>query len=283
MKQLFITFLLAFSFTVYAQPKVLTQATITTKTTVEAPEGDELVQTVTSAEHGEVRMMRSSGDGVTKSTTWLKNNLIKTFSNNEMGETTVIRDNEKKITTTIIEMMGRKSGFYVTDKDQEEMRKSMDSMMKGRGQNMSIGGSIPPSIFDILYINENKIISGFTCKKAYVIGTNSKIKSDTTTVWYCPDFKLKNLPSTGGALGGFGGFNVTASKDGLEDLAGFPMQYEKNMSRGRKMTVQVSKITIDKEIADKEFEVSKDIEIKPMKDMQGGGIRGEGVQIRIAH
>ena len=69
MKQLFITFLLAFSFTVYAQPKVLTQATITTKTTVEAPEGDELVQTVTSAEHGEVRMKRSSGDGVTKSTT----------------------------------------------------------------------------------------------------------------------------------------------------------------------------------------------------------------------
>ena len=33
-----------------------------------------------------------------------------------------------------MEMMGRKSGFYATDEDQEAMRKQMDSMMRSRPQ-----------------------------------------------------------------------------------------------------------------------------------------------------
>ena len=45
------------------------------------------------------------------------------------------------------------------------------------------------------------------------------------------------------------------------------------------MTVQVTKLIVDKEIAEKEFEIPKDIEIKPVKDMQNGG--GPGMQIRI--
>ncbi|MEO6254849.1 MAG: hypothetical protein ABIO79_16180, partial [Ferruginibacter sp.] len=62
---------------------------------------------------------------------------------------------------------------------------------------------------------------------------------------------------------------------------GFPMEYQRNMRGGRKMTVQVTKLVIDKDIADKEFEIPKDIEIKPMKDMQNGG--GPGFQIRVGH
>ena len=49
------------------------------------------------------------------------------------------------------------------------------------------------------------------------------------------------------------------------------MEYERNMGRGRKMTVQVTKLVIDKDVNDKEFEIPKDIEVKPMKDMQGSG------------
>ena len=60
----------------------------------------------------------------------------------------------------------------------------------------------------------------------------------------------------------------------MEDLTGFPMHYERNMNGGGTMTVQVTKLVNDKEIADKEFEISKDIEIKPMKDMQNGGGTG---------
>ena len=51
------------------------------------------------------------------------------------------------------------------------------------------------------------------------------------------------------------------------------------MNRGRKMTVQVTKLVIAKDIAEKEFEIPKDIEIKAMKDMQNAG--GPGFQIRV--
>ncbi len=284
MKRIITLLFLAASTAVYAQPKLLTQATVTTKTTIVAPDGDETqVQDMRTADGGgEVRVMRFGGDGETKTTTWLKNDLTKTFSESEMGRTTVIRDNSKKLTTTIMEMMGKKLGFYATDADQAEMRKRMDSMMQGRGgQNVAFGrGSNSSAVFSITYIDESKKIVGYDCKKALVIGTRSNGRSDTTTVWYCPDFKLQNLPSTGGSAAGFGGFNVTAGANGMEELNGFPMQYERNMNRGRKMTVQVTKLVIDKDIADKEFEIAKDIEIKPMKDMQNSG--GPGMQIRIA-
>jgi hypothetical protein len=44
------------------------------------------------------------------------------------------------------------------------------------------------------------------------------------------------------------------------------------------MTVEVTKLVIDKDVADKEFEIPKDIEIKAAKDMQNGG--GPMIQIR---
>jgi hypothetical protein len=285
MKKIITLLFLSASIAVYAQPRVLTQAMVNTKTTIVAPETDEAPAGNFTTESGEqVRVMRFGGDGETKTTTWLKNDLVKTFSESEMGRTTVIRDNSKKLTTTIMEMMGRKSGFYATDEDQAEMRKRMDSMMQSRGgQNVSFGGGPnTPAVYSISYIDESKKISGYNCKKALVIGTRSNGRSDTTTVWYCPDFKLQHLPSTGGSAGGFGGFNVTAGANGMEDLNGFPMQYERTMNRGRQMTVLVTKIDIDKNVADKEFEIPKDIEIKAMKDMQNGGVGGPGMQIRIA-
>jgi hypothetical protein len=284
MKKIITLFFFTGSIAAYAQPKVLNQALITTKTTIVAPETDEApVQTTTSADGGEVRVMRFGGDGETKTTTWLKNDLTKTFSESEMGRTTLIRDNSKKITTTIMEMMGRKNGFYATDEDQAQMRKRMDSMMQSRGvQNASFGGgSNTPATYSVVYIDESKKVAGYACKKALVIAAR-KERTDTTVVWYCPDFKLQNLPSTGGAAGGFGGFNATAGPTGMELLNGFPMQYERNMNRGRHMTVEVTKLVIDKDIADKEFQIPKDIEIKAMKDMQNGGMGGPGMQIRIA-
>jgi hypothetical protein len=178
--------------------------------------------------------------------------------------------------------MGRKTGFYATDEDQQEMRKRMDSMMQGRGGQNNVrmmGGPNTPAVYSIVYIDEAKKVSGYNCKKALVIGTRST-GADTTVVWYCPDFKIQNLPSTGGAAAGFGGFNMTSGPTGMEDLNGFPMEYERNLRGGRKMTVQVTKLVIDKDINDKEFELPKDIDIKPMKDMQNGG--GPGFQIRVA-
>jgi hypothetical protein len=283
MKKIITLFFLTSSAAVYAQPKTVTQAIITTKTNIVAPEGDEApVQTSTSNDGGEVRIMRFGGDGETKTTTWLKNDLVKTFSETEMSRSTVIRDNSKKITTTIMEMMGKKNAFYATDEDQAAMRKRMDSMMRSRGQNAAFGGgAATPVVYSVVYLDENKKVSGFECKKALIIAVR-KERSDTTSLWYCPDFKLQNITSTGGISGGTGGFSVSTGPTGMELLNGFPMQYERNMPRGRHMTVEVTKLVIDKDVADKEFEIPKDIEVKPMKDMQSGGPGGGPmIQMRV--
>lgn len=269
MKRITTFLLLAVSAGTYAQPKVLTQATITTKTIIVAPEGDDAPAGNFTSESGDqVRVMRFGGDGETKTTTWLKNDLVKTFSESEMGRTTLIRDNSKKITTTIMEMMGRKNGFYATDAEQEEMRKRVDSMMQGRNPNATSGRQAE---YNVEYVNESKKIAGYDCKKALIIATRGNGRKDTTQVWYCPDFKLQGIPSTGGSFGGFGGFTSQTGSNGMDKLDGFPMKYERNMGRGRTMTVEVTKLVTDKEISDKEFEIPKDIEVKPMKDMQNGG------------
>lgn len=276
-----LTFLfLVVTYAGFAQPRLLSQAIINTKTTIVAPEGeDNMVQDSRTADGGEVRIMRFGGDGETKTTTWLKNDMLKTFSESEMGRTTVIRDNSKKLTTTIMEMMGRKTGFYATDADQEEMRKKMDSMMRSRNQNASASGSGKAPEFNIEYLDGSKKIAGYECKKALIIATRSNGRKDTTAVWYCPDFKLQGIVSTGGAMGGFGGFVNQAGSNGMENLNGFPMKYERMIGRGRSMTVEVTKLVTDKDVNDKEFEIPKDIEVKAMKDMQNSG--GPNVQFRV--
>jgi hypothetical protein len=277
MKKFITLLLVSATVTSYAQPKLLTQAMVTTKTTIVSPDEDEQANNApTAGGNGEeVRIMRFMGDGETKTNTWLKNDLVKTFSESEMGRTTTIRDNAKKMTTTIMEMMGKKMGFYATDEDQAAMRKQMDSMMKSRNQSDPSGMlSTTPPTTEVVYLEESKKIAGYDCKKAIIIATRSNGKKDSTQVWYVPDLKLQGINSTGGALGGFSGFGGASSQigsDGMDKLNGFPMQYERNLNRGRKMTVQVTKLVTDKEVTDKEFEIPKDIDIKPMKDMQNGG------------
>lgn len=267
---------------VYAQPKLISQAIISTKTTVVSPEEDDNNPPPNAGGGGEeMRMMRFGGDGETKTTTWLKNDMLKTFSESDMGKSTIIRDNSKKLTSTIMEMMGRKIGFYVTDSDQAVIGKRMDSMMQNRRQNDNGGFSNTPPAIDISYIDETKKISGYECKKAFIITTRGNGKKDTSLVWYIPDLKLQGLSNTGGSLAGFGGFSQSSGINTMEKLNGFPMQYERNMNRGRKMTVVVTKLVTDKEITDKEFELPKDIEFKSMKDMQNMGGPGGGFQMRI--
>ena len=102
MKKIITCLIFSGSITVFAQPRLLTQATIATKTTIVSPEREDGPGGNFTSDNGEqIRVMRFGGDGETKTTTWLKNDLVKTFSESEMARTTVIRDNSKKITTTI--------------------------------------------------------------------------------------------------------------------------------------------------------------------------------------
>ena len=255
-----------------AQPKIITQVIINTTTNVIAPEEEDVSAIQNQGTGGGAMMFRNFGDGETKSVTYLKNDLVKTVIKTDMGRSTIFRNNDSKLTTTLMEMMGNKTGFYITDDEQAAMRKSMDSMVKARTKDSAAITRRPAETpTAISYTEETKKIAGYNCKKAYLIATRLLGLKDTSVVWYSPEFKIKNLPSTGGglAMGIMGaGSGNTGGISGLAQIDGFVMRYETKMRRGRIMTVEVTKVDFTKEIADKEFDIPKDFDIKPMKEMQ---------------
>ena len=272
--------------TTIAQTKVYTRAIINTTTNIIAPEDEEIQNMQGNGDGNRGFNFRNMMDGETKFVTYLKDDLVKTTIKSEMGKGAIYRDNSKKLTSTVFEMMGEKRGFYATDADQEEMQKRRDSMMAERRKkdtSMNLRPQFDRSNFTtvIAYTNETKKIAGYDCKKAYLVTTRLLGVKDSSVFWYTPAIKFNNLFSTGGLsnMPGMMG-NMAPALNGLEKLDGFVMRYEMNMRRGRRMEVEVTKIDLDKEISDKEFELPKDVEMKPMKDMQnmfggrGGGFRG---------
>ena len=289
MKKIIIACAILMSAQSQAQLKTYTQATINTTMNVIAPE-EEDVQSIGGGGEGRGGMnFRTMMDGETFFTTYLKDNLVKTNIKSEMGKSTIFRDNEKKVTTTIIEMMGNKSGFVATDEEQAAMQKQRDSMMAERRKRDTGSNArkeervkVEPST-EISYTKESKKIAGFNCTKGYLITSRFLGIKDTSVIWVAPDFKLNNILQVGGmsAMPGMGSM-MGGTLNGLEKVEGFVMGYEMKMRRGRVMEVYVTKIDLEKIIDNKEFDLPKGIEIKPMKEMQnmfGGGRGGGGMRI----
>ena len=283
-KSLFFYMLLASTIAV-AQPQLIKKAVISTTTNVIAPEGED-VQNLQQGQGGGFNF-RNFGDGETKSTTILKDDKVKTILKNDMGRSTIIRDNNAKLTTTLLEIMGNKTGFFITDAEQAEMKIKMDSMRQARRNNDSskpkTTATTTPENVEISYVDGSKKVAGYDCKKALVITTRILGIKDTVAVWYTPEIKLQNIASTGGtsSFGGFGGggFGNFTSLNGLDKIDGLVMQYEMNMRRGRKMIVEVTKVDLKKEVTEKDFEIPKDFDVKPMKEFQGM-MQGAGMQFR---
>lgn len=272
MKIIYFSFFLVTGAVATAQPKVITQAIISTTTNVIAPEEEDISEVQNRGGGG--MNFRNFTDGETKTTTYIKNDLVKTNFKSESFRGTIFRNNTAKTTTTVFEIMGNKQGFSASDDDQAAMRVKADSMMKERSKTdtamRGMRNLLNTAAATVAYTEETKKISGYNCKKAYVI-TDRLLSKDSLAVWYTPEIKFAGVFSTGGtsALGNMGGPN------NFDKIDGFVMQYERDMPRGRKMEVKVTKIETDKEIADKEFDLPKDVEIKTMKEMsgQGGGFR----------
>jgi hypothetical protein len=275
MKILFLSSFVLLSTAIVAQPKLVNQAIITTSTNIIAPEEEDVSQIQPQGEgRGGGFNFRNMLDGEIK-TTYIKNDMVKTSFKSETAKGTIYRDNATKVTTTITEMMGNVSGMRSTDDDQVEMKKKMDSMMAERmktdtnmkrrvARNVNFESSVA-------YTEETKKIAGYNCKKAYII-TDKLLKKDSLAVWFTPELKFPNVASTGGlsSLGMMGNFMGGGALN-FDKVNGFVMMYETKMGRGRIMEVKVTKIELEKEIAAKEFDIPKDIEIKSMKDMQGQG------------
>lgn len=262
-----------------AQPVNIKQAVIYTTTNITAPDQDD-VSSIQNQGSGGGMQFRNFGDGEIKSVTYIKNDLIKTVIKTDMGRSTIIRNNASKLTTTLLEIMGNKTGFYATDEEQAGMRKSMDSMMKARTKDSTAGNRLPQETPVVIsHTEESKKIAGYICKKAFLVSTRLLGLKDTAVVWYTSDFKINNLTSTGGGFSmgimGMGSSNA-GSINGLSLIEGFVLRYETKMRRGRTMTVEVTKADITKEIADKEFDIPKDFDLKPMKEMRSMMQGGQG-------
>jgi hypothetical protein len=271
MKLFFLSAFVLLSISSIAQPQIIKQAIVTTNTNVIAPDEEDVSQVQNQGQGGGFNF-RNFGDGETKSTTYIKDDLVKTNLKSESFKGTIYRDNSAKTTITIFEIMGNKQGVRSTDEDQVEMKKKIDSMREERTKsdtNMKRRTRTVDFDSRVEYVEETKKIAGYNCKKALII-TDKLLSKDTMAVWYTPEMKFPNVSSTGGTSG-FGSIAGSFGGGNFDKVEGFVMMYERNMPRGRKMEVKVTKIEIDKDIAAKEFEIPKDVEIKSMKEMSGQG------------
>lgn len=252
--------------------KVVDKAIIKMKTEIVFPENFNPGGAGGGPDGNQVQMPR---DMENNSTVWYKGDMTKMENSSDFGTQQVFVDRKNKKTTTLMEMMGRKMGFYSTDADNEAMQKRMDSVRNSRRDSLEkMGLSFARNEPEISYVDESKKIAGLTCKKAIVKTKGQNGVVNETTVWYCPDFML----GEGYSMGGSGGGQMRMmgmTPQGMDKIKGFPMEYEFSRQNGMKVHMVVTNVKLDAEIDDKTFEIPKGYDIKPMSEMQGpgGGMR----------
>jgi hypothetical protein len=224
-------------------------------------------------------MMGGPGGMESATTVFYKGDMTKMASTSDFGNNIVITDRKSGRTTTLIEAMGRKTGFYSTPEDEAAMRGRGDSLREARRDSLQKLG-IPvaaPRKPEVELTNETKKIAGYTCKKAIVKTGGGqggqRSQSSVMEVWYTPDFKLAGGFNVPGLGGGPGRGMMGGGMSGLEQIEGFPMEVSMERSNGMKMHMVVSKVQVDADISDKEFEIPKGFDVKPMSEMmnRGGG------------
>lgn len=260
MKKLIKCFVLTlFAATLHAQPKVYRQSIVHSTISMIAPEEDE-------PQGREGRGFRNMMDGETKMITYTKNELSKMVIKSDFMNSSVYRDDSKNTSTTIMEMMGQKMGFYSDDKEVAKMR---DSTMKGKRDNHDLSNAD----IEISITNETLKKAGYNCKKAYLITKRAFGRQDTAIVWFTPEIKLElhTAGLSGGGMGLMQGIENAMKK--MDKIDGFVTGYEMKMNRGRTMKMEVTKIDLLTAISDKDLMIPTGIDIKPineMKNMFGG-------------
>lgn len=219
---------------------------------------------------------RPFGGGMeSTNTVYFRGDFIKTLNQTDFGNNTVIIDKKNNKTITIVEAMGKKTGYYSTPDDEERLRKRMDSLRQAGG-NRGRSEDRGQGAVEIVKSNDTKKIAGYTCKKAIIKATSRNGEINETTVWYTPDLQMHaDYPKVGmvapgggrGFSGSFGGGGF-GGLSGLDKIDGFVMGYEVSRPNGFSMKMDVKRIEVNPNIPDKTFEVPKGVELKPMSEMQ---------------
>jgi len=168
-------------------------------------------------------------------TMYFKGDKSKTEMKMGMGQMAYIYDAKAKVMTTLTDMMGQKYCIKMTE---EEMEKE--------------GGKEKKTT--IKYLDDTKVICGYTCYKAEVTTEGEK---DKQTIYYTKDIVVKGADVMKGAMKG---------------LEGFPVEYALNQNGiGMKMTAKtITKDKIDETIF-KVPEGYKEMTKEEAMKMMGGG------------
>ena len=201
------------------------------------------------------------GDGEIKSKMFVKNGNMKMETDMGMGKSYMFYTAENKTTTTLMEIMGKKMGFYSNEEDLKKMA-AADTTQK-RIQ------AFKPEVF-IEYLSDSKTIAGISCYKAVIRYKNSKGEEKQQEVWYTPDFRMSEDFKLTSILRG--------DVPGLNKIKGFPMEMEIVRQNGMKMHYKVSKIDLNAKIDDKTFVIPTGYDIKPQSEMMNGNGR---MQFRV--
>lgn len=221
-----------------------------------------------------------------KNTVYFKGDLVKTFTQSDFGNNTVIVDKKNKKTTTLTEAMGKRTGYYITEEDEIKMKenaqKRMDSVRAARGNEARSQDNTTQEP-EIEYTNDTKKIAGYNCKKAIIKTKSRQGEVSETIVWYTPDIKKPaGYPAPGNAGGGGGGFargfranqggggpgNVFGGLNSLDKIDGFIMGLSMARPNGFKMQTEVTSIELNPDIKDNVFDIPKGYELKPFSEMQ---------------
>jgi GLPGLI family protein len=247
MKHIFsFLFVLAAFYTSKAQ-QTINEAIIDINVNITFPESD-----APPAPEG-AQVMRF-GDGEVKSKVFYKNGNMKMESDMGMGKSLMYYTVENKTTTTLMEVMGRKMGFYTNEEDMKKMQ-AADTTQK------SIQ-SFKPEVF-VEYLSDSKKIAGITCYKAIIRYKNSKGEEKQQEVWYTPDFRMGEEFK----------LNTLMRSDipGINKIKGFPMEMQLERQNGMKVHYLVSKVDTNTKVDDKTFVIPSGYDIKPQSEMMKGG------------
>jgi GLPGLI family protein len=255
--KLFCLLLLIVSSHSNGQPVLVKQAIVYSTINIIAPE-DEDNQ---GREGGGFRNMM---DGETKLTTYSKNELSKTLIKSEFMNSSIFRDNSKNQSTTIMEVMGQKMGFYSDEQEIAKMQKMRDSMANARKENRDFSNVE----VEVSVTTETSKMVGYNCKKAFLITKRALGRHDTAIVWYTPEIKMQSYLAgiSGGSMGMMPGLENAMKK--MDKIDGFVTSYEMKMNRGRIMKMEVTKIDTKTPVEEKEFQLPKNIDIKPISEMR---------------
>ncbi len=292
MKKLSLIALLIFGVAIsYAQPKIITKAIVKAKTEMTFPEnfGNDRGGGGGGDNGGGGGGFSMPRDMETTITTYYTPEFMKIVSESDFGFNTVITDRTNKKTTTLIEAMGRKTGFFSTDADNEAMRARMDSLRNLRRDSLSaMGITFRDNKPELVYSDETKKISGFTCKKVTIKSRGQNGTTTESVIWYNPEYKIaatsaaQGNTNSGFGGGGRGGMSMmSGGVQGLELIEGLPMEYEIVRGNGFKIHMTVLKLQPDVDIPATTFEIPKGFDLKPMNNVMGGDGGGMRMMFRM--